>query len=128
MKLGKESIINNDLFNNKQVIEIINDNKRNIFQLLKKGYEFDDEVLSLAGIKKNVKNVKTRNQIVEHDKDTKTYEIDKTPLHKILKEISTIDSYSITDNLIKEIDDNEINEDDEIDDSEIINLENDGEL
>lgn len=128
MKLGKESIINNDLFNNKQVIEIINDNKRNIFQLLKKGYEFDDEVLSLAGIKKNIKNVKTRNQIVEHDKDTKTYEIDKTPLHKILKEISTIDSYSMTDKLIKEIDDNEMSEDDEIDDSEIINLENDGEL
>lgn len=128
MKLGKESIINNDLFNNKQVIEIINDNKRNIFQLLKKGYEFDDEVLSLAGIKKNIKNVKTRNQIVEHDKDTKTYEIDKTPLHKILKEISTIDSYSMTDKLIKEIDDSEMSEDDEIDDSEIINLENDGEL
>lgn len=123
-KLNLNSIIDNGVFKNKKVIDIVNNNKKDIFKLVKEGLYFDDEVLALAGIKKTIKNVKTSIQIVEHSKDTKVYEIDKTPLQKILKEISTIEGYSFNDGSIK--DDNEdnveFNEDDDIDESEILDI------
>lgn len=121
-KLSLESVIDNSLFKNKKVVDIINNNKKDIFKLIKEGYSFDDEVLTLAGIKKCVKEVKTTNQIVEHEKDTKVYEVDKTPLHKILKEISTIEGYTFNENSIKEETETEDEENDDIDDSEIIEI------
>lgn len=121
-KLDVNSIIDNGVFKNKKVIDIINNNKKDIFQLVKDGFSFNDEVLTLAGIKKIVKDVKTSNQIVEHIKDTKVYEIDKTPLHKILKEISTIDGYSMETIIKEDNDECEFDEDDDIDESEILDI------
>lgn len=112
--LSLNSIINSGKFNKQTVNEVLTNNKRDIFSLIKEGFSFDDEVLKLAGIKKNVKNSTVKNEIVEHDKDTKVYEVDTTPLHKILKEISTIDNYSFSENQDKteeeDFDDNDKNE------------------
>lgn len=112
--LSLNSIINSGKFNKQTVNEVLTNNKRDIFSLIKEGFSFDDEVLKLAGIKKNVKNSTVKNEIVEHDKDTKVYEVDTTPLHKILKEISTIDNYSFYENQDKteeeDFDDNDKNE------------------
>lgn len=121
-KLNLNSIIDNGVFKNKKVIDIVNNNKKDIFKLVKEGLYFDDEVLALAGIKKTIKNVKTSIQIVEHSKDTKVYEIDKTPLQKILKEISTIDGYSMETIIKEDNDECEFDEDDDIDESEILDI------
>lgn len=122
-KLQLNSIIESGDFKNKKVVDIVTNNKKDIFKMIKSGFYFDDEVLTIAGIKKIVKDVKTSNQFVEHEKDSKVYEIDKTPLHKILKEIATIEGYTFNENINKEESENvDIDEDDDINDSEIIEI------
>lgn len=123
--LELNSTIESGEFKNKKIIDIIKNNKKDIFKLIKEGYSFNDEVLSTAGIKKTVKDVKTSIQVVEHSKDTRVFEVDKTPLHKILKEISTIEGYSLNDIPLKENNEEEneeFNEDDVIDESEILDI------
>lgn len=78
----------------KVVKDIISENKKEIFSLIKDGMLFDDEVLSMAGIKKNIRNVKVTQVFTKHEKDDKVYEKDKESLSKILKEIRTIDNLS----------------------------------
>lgn len=114
--LHLDSCINNSTFRNKTVKEILVKNKRNIFNLIKEGYYFDDEVLQLAGISKRIKDISTTNQFVEHIKDIKVYEVDKTPLHKILKELATIEGYS--DNYVCKDEEENSGEDEEIEESE----------
>lgn len=91
--LHLDSRIDRGPFKNKTIKDIIN-NKKEIFRMIKEGYYFDDDVLQAAGITKTIKNSVTSNQVVEHEKDTKQYEVDTTPLQKILKELATIDNYS----------------------------------
>ena len=113
--LSLNSIINGGKFNKQTVNKVLKNNKRDIFSLIKEGFSFDNEVLQMAGIKKNIKNKTIKNEIVEHEKDTKVYEIDTTPLHKILKEISTIDNYSFTESQNK----NDENFDEDVNDLDI---------
>lgn len=84
----------------RSVNDILNIDKKEIFNLIKQGLLFDDEVLSIAGIKKSVRDVKVLQVFVEHEKDNKKYEKETASLSKILKEIRTLDN-------IPEIDENE---------------------
>lgn len=84
-------------YKGKIVKDVLKNDKKEIFNLLKQGVLFDDNVLSLAGIRKNIRNVKITQVFTEHEKDTKIYEKETISLSKILKEIRTLDNISETD-------------------------------
>ena len=63
-KLKLDNIIEDGKYKGKKVSELAL-NKKVIFELLKNGYNFDDEVLLQAGIKKTVRDIKTRTEVVE---------------------------------------------------------------
>ena len=90
--LNINSVITSGNYKGKTVKDVLENGKKEIFNLIKQGFLFDDEVLSLAGIKKNVRDVTVENVFVEHEKDNKIYEKETTSLSKILKEIRTIDN------------------------------------
>ena len=77
--------------NPKTVREAFEIDNKIIFKLIKKyGYNFSDEVLAEAGIKKIVRNQTFTNVIVDHDPvkpDNKKYKKDKKSLDEILDEI-----------------------------------------
>jgi hypothetical protein len=84
-------------YKGKIIKDILKNDKKEIFNLLKQGVSFDDNVLSLAGIRKNIRNVKITQVFTEYEKDTKIYEKETISLSKILKEIRTLDNVSETD-------------------------------
>ena len=109
-------------YKGKTVKYILENDKKEIFNLLKQGVSFNDDVLSLAGIKKNIRNVKITQVFTEHKKDTKIYEKETASLSKILKEIRTLDN-------IPEIEENEnagqiANTTDDSNDYEEIDIDN----
>ena len=96
MVLNINSVIAKGEHKGKTVNDVLSIGKKEIFSLIKEGFSFDDNVLLMAGIKKNVRDVKVSNIFVEHEKDTKSYEKDTVSLSKILKEIRTIDNLDET--------------------------------
>lgn len=89
--LHYDSVIESeDKYNGKLVSELIG--KGSIFQMLKKGYRFDDEVLEAAHITHKIRDEKTEIIISDHAKQTKTYEKDTAPLKEILKQIETLEN------------------------------------
>lgn len=108
-----------DKYNGKTVQDIIETAKKGtIFQLIKRGYMFDDEVLKLCNITKTIRDRRTYNVISEHAaKDTKKYKKDTATLKEILKEINTIERETYGDekeNAEKEANEKEITEQEEI--------------
>ena len=81
-----------DKIRTQAIKEIIDEDKKNIFKLIKEGYVFNDDVLIYAHISKNIKNEKFTNVIVEHEKNDKVYEKDKDSVNKILKDILTLEN------------------------------------
>ncbi len=78
--------------NNKKVVSELVSVKGEIFNLIKKGFEFDDEVLEKAHIKKIVKDERTENEITEHvTEKKKSYDKESESLKSILKSLNTID-------------------------------------
>ena len=96
MTLKLDSTITEGEFKDKTVKEVLECGKKNIFSLIKTGLLFDDEVLSLAGIKKNIRDVKVTQICADHEKDTRVYQKETASLTKILKEIRTIDNIEET--------------------------------
>lgn len=94
MILNINSVIQNGKHKGKTIKDILDSNKKIIFELIKNGLLFDDEVLSIAGIKKNIRDVKVTHEFTEHEKDTKKYKKDTESLSKILKEIRVLDNLS----------------------------------
>ena len=92
MALNINSTIPNGKHRGKKVRDVLSDNRKDIFSLIKSGLSFDDEVLSLAGIKKNIRDVKVVQVFTDHVKDTRKYEKDTESLSRILKEIRTLDN------------------------------------
>lgn len=88
-KLKLDNIIEDGKYKGKKVSELAL-NKKVIFELLKNGYNFDDEVLLQAGIKKTVRDIRTRTEVVEHKKDTKVYPKETASVAKIVKDLETI--------------------------------------
>ena len=76
------------------VSEIVNV-KGEIFRLIKEGYEFDDEVLEKARIKKTVSNIRVTSEIVRPKKtDNKVYPKETESIKTILKSINTLEDVS----------------------------------
>ena len=88
-KLKLDNIIEDGKYKGKMISELAS-NKKAIFELLKNGYNFDDEVLLQAGIKKTVRDIRTRTEVVEHEKDTKVYPKETVSISKILKDLETV--------------------------------------
>lgn len=88
-KLKLDNIIEDGKYNGKKVSELAL-NKKVIFELLKNGYNFDDEVLLQAGIKKTVRDIRTRTEVVEHEKDTKVYPKETASISKILNDLEAV--------------------------------------
>ena len=89
--LNINSEITSGKYKGKTVGDLVTD-KKIIFTLIKQGVIFDDEVLSKAGIKKIIRDVKVEQILVDHEKDNKVYQKETTSLSKILKEINTIEN------------------------------------
>lgn len=84
--------------------------KKTVMSFIKKGVEFDEDVLSAIGITKNIRNVSTRQEIVERPKyKPKALPKDKESLNKILDEINTLTNF---DDEIIDKDDEEAEDDD----------------
>ena len=67
--------------------------KGKIFELIKEGFEFDDEVLDKAHIKKTCRDEMAYCQITDHkEKKKKEYAKDSESLKSILKSLSTLDN------------------------------------
>lgn len=88
-KLKLNHIIEDGKYKGKKISELAS-NKKTIFELLKNGYNFDDEVLLQAGIKKTIRDVQIKTEVVEHIKDNKVYPKDTESITKILKDLQTV--------------------------------------
>lgn len=87
------------------VQEVVDKKKSAVFQLIKKGLIFDDEVLKMCNITKTIRDRKVINVIVDHDKPVmKKLAKDTASLKDILKEINTLEYYE--DEKTKETDEN----------------------
>ena len=73
---------------------LIHDRKE-IMNLIKKGYSFSSEVMETAGFIKHIRKVTTSLSIVEHKKDTRVYEKDTADIKSIIRSISTLDNGEI---------------------------------
>ena len=67
--------------------------KGEIFKYIKKGFDFDDEVLEKTGIKKTVRDFKTETVLVEHikPKHIKVYPKETESLKNVLKSLHTLE-------------------------------------
>lgn len=85
--------------NKKVLVSDLVEIKGEIFNLLKKGFRFDEEVLKEAHITKTIRDVKINNCAIEHKapKD-KEYEKETESLNSIIKSLNTIDKIQETDN------------------------------
>ena len=80
----------------KPISEIVEEKK--IFKYIKDGYEFADDVLEAAHIKKSVRDEKIRTVFVEHKKRKhKEYQKDTESVKNILKSINTIDEQNLNE-------------------------------
>ena len=91
--LHKNSVITeHGRYEGKSVDEVITRNRKAIFSMIKKGVMFDDEVLSIAHIKKIEHPHTVTCEIERHaNKSTKKYEKDTAKIDEILKEINTLE-------------------------------------
>lgn len=91
--LTLNSIINKGKYKGKTISEIIDIDRKEMINLFKKGYYFDDEVMEKSRFKRVIRDVKCENVIAEHlKKDTKVYTTDTKNINEILKDILTLDN------------------------------------
>jgi len=92
IKLGK---------NKKAKVSELVETKSEIFNLIKNGYQFDDEVLEKAHIKKKISNVKVITEFVTTPNNKKQKELpkDKESFKNIIKSINTLENGDMDDNL-----------------------------
>lgn len=90
-KLHLYSVIeSDDKYNGKTVAELT-EKSGVILKMLKKGYQFDDEVLAKSRIKKIIRDEKIDLIISDHAKDTKTYKKETASVKDIIKEIDVLE-------------------------------------
>lgn len=93
IKLGMDDVVNVGKNNKKTVSELV-PLKGEIFNLIKKGFEFDDEVLEKAHIKKIIRDVQFKNVVVMHEqeKNKDKYVKESESLKTILKSLNTLEN------------------------------------
>lgn len=74
---------------NRKISDLVKE-KGAIMSLIKSGYDFEDDVLKEAHIKRIIRESNTELTIVDHEKDTKIYKKDTDNLKSILKSINTL--------------------------------------
>ena len=73
--------------------------KGGVFEYIKNGYQFDDEVLEKAHIKKTIRNQRVTGEFATpRITKTKTYEKDTESLKNILKSINTLENPKTNNN------------------------------
>ncbi len=91
--LTLNGVINKGKYKGKTISEIIDIDRKEMINLFKKGYYFDDEVMEKSRFKRVIRDVKCENVIAEHlEKDTKVYTTDTKNINEILKDILTLDN------------------------------------
>ena len=96
IKIGKKQKI---------TVEEIIDKKGEIFKYIKEGYEFDDEVLEKAHIKKNVKNTKIISGYISALKQKeKPLPKETESVKNILKSLNTIEEQNTNDDFFEQVD------------------------
>ena len=78
-------------YEEKTVRELIDKNKnRDIWKLIKRGFQFDDEVLSICNITKNIRDEHSYWEIVHHEqlKKEKVYKKDTASYEDIVESLS----------------------------------------
>ena len=89
-KLTMVSVLTDGKDKGRKIADIISSDKKRIFALLREGKQFDDEVLTAAGIRKTVRDEKVTQVICEHAKDNKIYQKDTMRVDRIIGELATI--------------------------------------
>lgn len=91
--------------------------KEQIFNLIKKGFRFDDEVLKEAHIKKTISDIKVYNEIAPRtETSSKAYGKESESLKNILKSLNILDNQTVettTDRYKDVIDNTYLDEEDE---------------
>lgn len=73
--------------------QLIEKNKRKIFDLIKNGFSFDDDVLKNAGITKKITNVRVYNSFCDHySGETKKMPKERLSYDRIMEELSMTDA------------------------------------
>ena len=92
MIYGMDDTITYGRIKQKTPRRIIEKNKHKIFDLIKNGLEFSDEVLKEARITKTISNERVYLEICEHKHETSTKKLptDKAPIGQILEELANL--------------------------------------
>ena len=88
-KIDLNYVVEEGKYKGKKISDLVS-NKKTIFELLRNGYNFNDEVLLKAGIKKTIRDIKTTTEVVHHEKDAKVYPKETASVSKILKDLETV--------------------------------------
>lgn len=113
--LTLNSIITKGKYKGKTISQIIDIDRKEIVNLFKKGYYFDNEVMEKSHFKRVTHDVKCENVIVEHckEKNNKFYATDTKNINEILKDILTLDNtYKEVDEITDDYNDNDEEETD----------------
>ena len=107
---GLESVLNEiNGYEGKSVQELIDKNgNRDIWKLIKRGYRFDDKVLEMCRISKEIRDERTYYEIVHKDKQkqTKVFKKDNATFDEIVESLSNIE----VDNDAPDEDDEDLDE------------------
>lgn len=90
-KLTLESTIKNGKYSNKRVADLVKIDGE-IFSMVKNGYEFDDDVLEMAHIKRNIRDVKVYHCVGSDNCRSMTSALPKetASIKQILSDINTL--------------------------------------
>lgn len=88
--LNIDSVICSGKYKGRRMSDLVSD-KNAVFDLIREGQSLSDEVLSMAKIKRAVRNVRTFSEVVSHSKDDRIMDKDTESLSKIIKDLETIE-------------------------------------
>ena len=110
-ELTLDYVITKGKFKGKTIAEVIDIDRHEIFNMIKKGFYFDDEVFKAAHITRHIRDSKIIQTIIDRTvvKDTKVYPKDTKKVSEIIDSMNyTNDDYDDDfDDVEEEIDDNE---------------------
>ena len=109
-ELTLDYVITKGKFKGKTIAEVIDINRHEIFNMIKKGFYFDDEVLKAAHITRHIRDSKIIQTIIDRKvvKDTKVYPKETKKVSEIIDSMNYAnDDYDDFDDVEEEIDDNE---------------------
>ena len=93
-ELTLDYVITKGKFKGKTIAEVIDIDRHEIFNMLKKGFYFDDDVLKTAHITRHIRDSKIIHTIIDHKtvKDTKVYPKDTKKVSEIIDSMNYINN------------------------------------